>query len=440
MGLDTRGFMDTALRTFDLADRYYQRQEDRDYRRQRDRENDRRYDEALTLRNAEEQRRQQRHDDLYGVNGKGGWLEEQRALTAETQKQTMAFRDAQISYAYAAKRRNEYLLQQEKKTAFIQENAPLLDAGWQRFITTGEVDNVFDDERVKGGAYDPRRYMDPKLNEAADVLEQKIPQVINGDIDPNEPALKSALSTFYESNLQGSVGQKDPQSGKTIKQVKWGGMTLAADILPEMEGDQPGIVITADVQYEESDEWVPRPITQGRSTAHDDHVKVIPLEHALQDITGQLKLRRHAQLSPAYQSMFRRASKDDKKDYRRAVMDIEKQRNEALRELSVLGTEEQAVAVNQHYDGQLKKVQALFSGQEMATSTVPEPAIEWAGEDANKQAFLKALKAKGEDLSEVDVAILERAYQDQINKQKSAKAEQLAGQIRTENAKRYTSR
>lgn len=440
MGLDTRGFMDTALRTFDLADRYYQRQEDRDYRRQRDRENDRRYDEALTLRNAEEQRRQQRHDDLYGVNGKGGWLEEQRALTAETQKQTMAFRDAQISYAYAAKRRNEYLLQQEKKTAFIQENAPLLDAGWQRFITTGEVDNVFDDERVKGGAYDPRRYMDPKLNEAADVLEQKIPQVINGDIDPNEPALKSALSTFYESNLQGSVGQKDPQSGKTIKQVKWGGMTLAADILPEMEGDQPGIVITADVQYEGSDEWVPRPITQGRSTAHDDHVKVIPLEHALQDITGQLKLRRHAQLSPAYQSMFRRASKDDKKDYRRAVMDIEKQRNEALRELSVLGTEEQAVAVNQHYDGQLKKVQALFSGQEMATSTVPEPAIEWAGEDANKQAFLKALKAKGEDLSEVDVAVLERAYQDQISKQKSAKAEQLAGQIRTENAKRYTSR
>ncbi|MDF2185255.1 hypothetical protein O1O06_10770 [Grimontia hollisae] len=440
MGLDTRGFMDTALRTFDLADRYYQRQEDRDYRRQRDRENDRRYDEALALRNAEEQRRQQRHDDLYGVNGKGGWLEEQRALTAETQKQTMAFRDAQIAQAYAAKRRNEYLLQQEKKTAFIQENAPLFDAGWQRFIMTGEVDNVFDDERVKGGAYDPRRYMDPKLNEAADVLEQKIPQVINGDIDPNEPALKSALSTFYESNLQASVGQKDPQSGKTIKQVKWGGMTLAADIQPEMEGEQPGIVITADVQYEGSDEWVPRPITQGRSTAHDDHVKVIPLEHALQDITGQLKLRRHAQLSPAYQSMFRRASKDDKKDYRRAVMDIEKQRNEALKELNVLGTEEQVASVNQHYDGQLKKVQALFSGQEMATSTVPEPAFEWAGEDPNKQAFLKALKAKGEDLSEVDVTVLERAYQDQINKQKSAKAEQLAGQIRTENAKRYTSR
>ncbi|OEE65843.1 hypothetical protein A1OO_08525 [Enterovibrio norvegicus FF-33] len=439
--LDTRGFMDGALRAFDVADRYFQRKDDAQYRRERDTENDRRYNESLNLRHAEETRRQTQFEDLYGVDGQGGALAQDRARQSESHEQTLKLRDAQLANANSAKRRNDYLHQQEQKSVYINENAPLLNAGWQRFMETGETDAVFDDERVKGGAYDPRRYLDPELNHAADVLEANIPKVINGEGDFNDPELKAAFSSFYQSNLKAAVGQKDPKTGKAIKQVRWGGLTFANDIQPELEGEQPGLVITADVMYEGDDEWVARPITQGRSTADDDNVKVIPLEHALQDITGQLKLRRQASLSPTYRSVFHPKGKDTEKDLRKALLDVEKQRSEALKELSIGSTPEQLEAMNQHYDGQAQKVRALFNDEPQMPSSPPTHDIDqWAGNDANKHGFLNALREKGQEVAGVDVATIDLAYKDQINKQKAAKSEQLAGQIRTENAKRYASR
>lgn len=444
-GLDTRGFMDSALRAYDITDRHFQRKEDaemrradRDFRLAQAEKADQRYEKAFSLRQAADDRANKAHIAQYGEDGKGGWQAAER-------EQQGKLRDAQIAQANTAAANNQYMLLQQKKSTFISENSPVLDAGWQRFMKTGEYDEIFDSEFIKGSAYDPRRYLDPKVNQAADVLEAKIPLALKGEVDFNDPDMKEALTTFYKSNLTASVGQKDPKTGRVIKDARWGSMTFTKDIDPNREGDQPGIVIASEVQYEDGNDWVVRPVTEGRSTAPEDAVKVIPLEQAMQDITGQLKLRRQASLSPAYKSVFGTKDKESAaidKEYRDAVLDIEKQRNEAIQHLGLGSKPEDHERTEQHYDNLLRKTKALFYGDGTVQPELSQPDLlkDWAGSDANKAGFLQALKARGQDLSQFDVATIDRAYIDQVNKKKAEKATTIAGQIRLDKAKQYASR
>ncbi|WP_407330543.1 hypothetical protein [Enterovibrio sp. 27052020O] len=443
-GLDTRGFMDGALRAYDIADRHFERKEDRALRAEQMAKSEQRAEQEMSLRMAEEQRRTDAHAFNYGEDGQGGALRQAQALKEKEYAHSGKLRDAQIAQAESARQQNEYQLTQQKKTAFITENSPILQTGWQRFIDGGETDEIFDNELIKGSAYDPRRYLDPELNKAADVLEAKMPMVIKGQADFNDPELKTALTTFYKSNLNASVGQKDPKTGQVIKDARWGGMTFAKDINPEMDGDQPGIVITTEVNYGD-DKWVPRPVTSRRSADADDTVKVIPLEQAMQDITGQLKLRRQAMVSPAYKAVFQTkdGEKDNKaieKEYRGAYLEIEKKRSDALSNLMNPTPESQA-EINSLFDEQQAKMKSLYFPQEGGEpAPKPTPFNQWAGNDANKRAFITALEGKYGDLSQFDEQTVARAYTDQVNKAKSAKAEQVAGQIRVDAAKQYASR
>ncbi|CZF79749.1 hypothetical protein [Grimontia marina] len=446
--LDTRGFMDTALRSFDVADRYFTRQEDREYQRLRDAKHDERFDQQMALRHAQDQRAQQAHEDKYGVDGEGGWLAVQRQREGELHEKNLSLREAQIANTKSGQRRSDYLFQQDKRKAYIQENAPLLETAWQRYQKTGDIDEVFESEHIKGGVYDPRRWFDEELDGAAGTLEQRIPLVMKGEIGLDDQELNTALSVFYRSNLIASVGQTDPKTGKVIKDVQWGGATFSRDINPDMAGDQPGLVVHASMQYEGEDGRHMRPITEGRSTDPGDKVKVIPLDAVMQDITGQLKMRRQAQLSPAYQSLFRGKEtkaqaveqKAMEKEYRSAVLELEKERRKTKRE-SLEQTPEAFDLIDKEFDEQRTFLDTMYKKGQLPRQSSPADAYEqWAADDPNKQGFLNALKERGQDFTQFDVQTLERAYTNEVNKQKAANAEAIAGKIRTENAKRYASR
>ncbi len=188
------------------------------------------------------------------------------------------------------------------------------------------------------------------------------------------------------------------------------------------------------------DEWVPKPVTERRSTENDDFVKVIPLETAMQDITGQLALRRQAMASPAYQTLFERQGKDGRKQdsamakqYRDAYLALEKERSRALAN-QLAPTEESTHALNRQFDEQQARLRRLYGreGEQPQGATSPEQTslADWVGDDANKAGFLRALEDRGEDIRQLPVAQLDAAYNDELAKLKARKEKAVAEQVR----------
>ncbi|MPX91446.1 hypothetical protein [Salinivibrio sp. VYel1] len=447
MGLDTRGFMDGALRAYSIADRHYQRKEDRELQKEQLEQDRKEREQRMSLRQAQEERQQKKFDYNYGKDGKGG------ALRDAEERDKKLF-DAKLKNQQTQQELNEYQLGQQKRTHFIQENSPLIQKGWKRWMESGEIDPVLDNEMIAGSAYDPRRYLDPEVNKAGELLETKLPAVLDGKADFNDPEIKSALNTIYSKNIKASIGQKDPRTGKVIKDARWGGVTLAADINPEMEGEQPGLVITTEVSYGE-DKWVPKPVTEGRGTG-DEQVKVIPLEQAMQDLTGQLAMRRQAMTSPAFKSVFGGEGEEVNDAYQKEMASIESDRSKALAKLyseqNGFDTKPEDIKqkeseINRIYDQRLARVAQQYGiqnpdagGLGESPAEVPAEVEQWATDDPRKQYFLKALKQKGHELSGYDVQTIERAFNDQLAKQKAEKSSEVANSLRAQHAQRYADR
>ncbi len=197
-------------------------------------------------------------------------------------------------------------------------------------------------------------------------------------------------------------------------------------------------MITTEVSYGD-DKWVPKPVTEGRGTG-DEQVKVIPLEQAMQDLTGQLAMRRQAMASPAYDSFFAQKGKDDgtMKAYRKDLTNLNKEEAKALadleRESAGIGTEkpeqiERARAqIKSAYDQQRARMAQVYgieqkgqTGDRSGNPQIPPAIQQWAESDPNKGQFLQALQQKGYDVKGYDPETLENAYQAQLRKAREAK-------------------
>lgn len=420
MRLDTRGLVDGFLRGYDVMQRHRAREA-----------NQARADNALALRFAEsereEKRREQqaqqqaeRHQYQYGKDGKGGRLRAQDERTRRTQ-------EAQLAAHQAQRKLSQYRLGQEKKRAFLQENQPLIQAGWGRWLQGGDVDAVFDSREVKGGAYDPRRYLRPDVEDAFATLETALPKVIQGDIPLDDETFVHALGTVYQKNLEAVVGQRDPNTGRRIRAARMGIPVLAKDIQPDLPGNQPGLVLTAEVENG-SGRWHPRPITRNRTTDAGDPVHILPLEDAIRDLTGQLALRRQAQASSAYQTLFApsRDTRGVRREYRQAYLALEKERSKALAAM-LDPTPEHIQTLNEQFDAQQEKLRAMYL--KVPNAEQSNRAAAWAQGDETKRRFLEALQRKGWDVARLTPDVLAFNYQRALADQQRQRDEALVQQL-----------
>ena len=331
-GLDTRGFVDGALRGFDVMERHYDRQDRKEYREQSlrqaeadRRENQRRYDrQQIRLRDLDE-RNEQRYQD---------GLARQKELDAQNKE----LRGAQIAASNASRKHSEYQITQAKRTDYLANNMPMIQSKVDHWRETGEVEPIFDHEYVKGSKYDVRQYT-PEVMKSYRNLEVNVPKLFAREISPD--ALADDLDVIYRKNLDSVVGQKDA-SGKTIAKTKLAKVNQVTDIDPNREGDQPGLVLGMEVFYEDGSSGGIRPVTEGRSTNPDDPVMVIPLETAMQDLTGQLKLARQVAMSPYYDQLFttdeqRKAMRQAEKDYRKDIMELQLGINKSVEKGDITG-------------------------------------------------------------------------------------------------------
>ncbi|HIF9222756.1 TPA: hypothetical protein ACX6QE_000471 [Photobacterium damselae] len=403
MALDTRGILDGALRGFDMMERHYERQ-------------DRKAERALRLRHLqadrdEERRRYQQSQQDQAARfdeEKKRWqwqFDEQRAH--HRHRRSLAQRHAQqaerqFSLQYQQQQRDE-------RRHHLNENRPLLQQAWAQFLSTGELDPMFDHPHVKGGAYDVRRYNRP-LIQTFERVQRTLPKVLSGEAPMAH--LLDDFDRIYRTNLDEAVGKKDA-SGKVIARTRLASIDLAEDIDPHRQGEQGGLVLGMEVFYQDGSSGGVRPITQSRSTADEDNVLVIPVEAAVQDITGQLQLAQQAAASPFYQQLFR--SHNDK-EYRQERNKIESEfvqvHGDLLKDGAGFMDEETIAQLNAQYTERINRLNQLYQ-RPPELSQSDSVMAQWLahGDRTEKQAFIERMEAEGLDLTEASLESLQRNYE-----------------------------
>lgn len=433
MGLDTRGFMDGALRGFDVMERHYDREDRKTDRKdglriaqdQRD-ENDRRYNQSVERQDKLDTQSSERYTAEQARVTKLDAREDQR-YKDRTQRQNRVDAIAAESHKSQSDY-NKVKLSQLQRQQFLADNSVLLDAGWNKYQQTGEVDPIFEDPNVKGGAYDIMRYT-PKVLTSFRNVEVNMPKVLAGEMPAD--SLVGDLDNIYRTNLDAVVGRKDA-SGKVIASTKLARVTQQADIDPKREGEQPGLVLAMEVFYADGSSGGIRPVTNNRSTGADDSVMVIPLESAMKDLTGQLSMARKVATSPYYEKLFLSGKKTKEqrevgKEYRGAINDAHTEYGKAkskLLEVSVTMDPEQAKLQQEALDADLKlrlgQIETMY-GKSAPSSSGSNPSpiaaddapyLSWANNDTKKGGFISALKAQNIDVAAIPTDKLTQMFED----------------------------
>ncbi|MBC5832233.1 hypothetical protein [Vibrio metschnikovii] len=426
MALDTRGIADGFIRGFEAADGYYNRQramglreEDARMRKESHEVGLKSIDQQMQLRESQEQRAQGQYE--HGLRA----YDDQQKLATQQEKRNQEAHSANMGLKDASTSLHKFRLEHEKRAAFISENMPLIQAKWQDLANGGDDFSVFDAPEIKGSAYDPRRYLDPKLQQAREVIEEGMQNADGIQSFFSDPKAVEAVGAFYEPNVKQVIGTKSAD-GRVIKNAKLGGVHLAQDISPDIPGDQPGIVMSIDVDYGDG-KWVRKPVTENRSSAQDDFVKVIPLEHAMQDLMGQMKYAKMATFTNAYQQRFGSGDNGSNQmdaEMRKALLEIDKAEAKAL-EAGELTAELQ----QQYNDIRERITQRYASGS--ASNNQPNttqdkavnPVQQWAN-DENKQAFLSEL-SEVMPLDGVPIETIEQIYQDVTQEKRASELEEF---------------
>lgn len=418
MALDTRGIADGFIRGFEATDGYYNRkkemglrEEDARMRKESHQVGLKSVEQQMQLRDSQEQRAQGQYE--HGLRA----YDDQQKLAAQQEKRNQEAHSANMGLKDASTSLHKFRLEHEKRAAFISENMPLIQAKWQDLANGGDDFSLFDASEIKGSAYDPRRYLNPKLQEARGVIEERMQSASGIDEFFSDPKAIEAVGAFYEPNAKKVIGTKSAD-GRVIKNARLGGVHLAQDINPDIPGDQPGIVMSIDVDYGDG-KWIRKPVTENRSSAQDDFVKVIPLEHAMQDLMGQMKYAKMATFTNAYQQKFGSpddGSKQMEAEMRRALLEIDKA------EAKAIANGEISPEMRDQFNDLRAQATQRYNPNGKVTKenndTSDKPAyIEWALSDERKRAFIQDIIDDGIDLSSVSPEVLENAF----NKAKKAK-------------------
>jgi hypothetical protein len=434
------GLAEGFLAGFNTMDRY-----------QRGQKEDERMDKSMSLRDAmwqNEQERQKVADERYQGEleyGKGrdkladARYDRQFALTERQVKSAEAHAGAAERRATAqeARQQQEYEWQKDlrDKQVFQQENLPIIQSGWQA-VSEGKDPGqqfwgVVRDPRA--GSFNPERYLQQDYAEAGKTFVtyagNLVRQAQEGKLDPstpeghaavNNPQFIEAAGTLYQDEVSKGVGDIDPDSGKTITGKQLNNIMITPD--------GSGVVLGVEVTYDDGSKDV-RPITNNRTSAPDDHPKVIPINDFLKPAYQRAALAKHM-IGNADQlrTSLGLTAGPDQAGYKKAVTELEKQHGQNRARISASNAEDKDMQL-EALDAQLEQSKAALADTFGMTSKAEEqkvgaPIKEWTGGDAERLQFVKEANQHGKLSSLLDSpARMNTAFElwrQQATKQKAA--------------------
>ncbi|MEZ6952556.1 MULTISPECIES: hypothetical protein [unclassified Aeromonas] len=405
------GLAEGFLAGFNTMDRY-----------QRGQKEDERLDKAMSLRDAmwqNEQERQKVADERYQGEleyGKGrdkladARYDRQLALTERQVKSSEARAGAAERRATAqeARQQQEYEWQKEQrnKQLFQQENLPIIQSGWQAVAEGKDPGQQFwgvvRDPRA--GSFNPERYLQQDYAEAGKTFVtyagNLVRQSQEGKLDPstpeghaavNNPQFIKAAGTLYQDEVSKGVGDIDPESGKTITDKQLNNIMITPD--------GRGVVLGVEVTYDDGSKAV-RPVTNNRTSAPDDHPKVIPINDFLKPAYQRAALAKHM-IGNADQlrTSLGLTAGPDQAGYKKAVTELEKQHGQNRARISASNAEDKDLQ-QEALDAQLEQSKAALADTYGMTSKADAPRQEapikeWTGGDPERLQFVKEANQHG---------------------------------------------
>ena len=409
--MSVSGLAEGFLAGFNTMDRY-----------QRGQKEDERMDKAMGLRDAmwqNEQERQKVADERYQSEleyGKGrdkladARYDRQLALTERQVKSSEARAGAAERRATAqeARQQQEYEWQKEQrnKQLFQQENLPIIQSGWQAVAEGKDPGQQFwgvvRDPRA--GSFNPERYLQQDYAEAGKTFVtyagNLVRQAQEGKLDPstpeghaavNNPQFIKAAGTLYQDEVSKGVGDIDPESGKTITDKQLNNIMITPD--------GRGVVLGVEVTYDDGSKAV-RPVTNNRTSAPDDHPKVIPINDFLKPAYQRAALAKHM-IGNADQlrTSLGLTAGPDQAGYKKAVTELEKQHGQNKARISASNADDkdlQQEALDAQFEQSKAALADTYSMASKADAPKQEaPIKEWTSGDPERLQFVKEANQHG---------------------------------------------
>lgn len=412
------GLAEGFLAGFNTMDRY-----------QRGQKEDERMDKAMSLRDAmwqNEQERQKVADERYQSNlayreGRDkladARYDKQATLTERQMKASEARAGAAERRAAAqeARQQQEYEWQKtlRDKQLFQQENLPIYQSGWQLLREGKDPGEQFwaaaKDERA--GLFNPHRWVEPGALDKSTYVVKHTGNLMNllkdGKLDPSTPEGNALINDakylegmdyLYRDEVRKGVGDIDPASGKTITDKKLANIMITPD--------GRGLVLGVEVTYNDGSKDV-RPVTNNRTSAPDDHPKVIPINDFLKPAFQRAALVKEISSKAGDISRWiGLTAGPDQEGYRKAVTQLEKQHGQNRAKISSSNAEDKDLQLDA-LDAQLEQSKAALADTYGLTTKTDEPKQEaplkvWTGGDPERLQFIKEANQHGKLSSLMD--------------------------------------
>ncbi|WP_270793906.1 hypothetical protein [Aeromonas sp. QDB11] len=328
-----------------------------------------------------------------------------------------SYRDANLGFAQAAegraKQEHEWQVKYREKQAYQQENLPIIKSGWQAVADGKDPGQQFWSvvRDPRAGSFNPERYLQQDYAEAGKTFVTHagnlMRQAQEGKLDPatpeghaavNNPQFIKAAGTIYQDEIGKGVGDIDPDSGKTITGKQLSNIMITPD--------GRGVVLGVEVTYDDGSKAV-RPVTDNRTSAPDDHPKVIPINDFLKPAYQRAALAKHM-IGNADQlrTSLGLTAGPDQAGYKKAVADLEKQHGQNRARISSSNAEDKDLQLDA-LDAQLEQSKAALADTYGLTTKTDEPKQEaplkvWTGGDPERLQFIKEANQHGKLSSLMD--------------------------------------
>ncbi|WP_180706130.1 hypothetical protein [Dickeya aquatica] len=202
--------------------------------------------------------------------------------------------------------------------------------------------------------------------------------------------------------IKRGLGEKDPSTGKTIKDKELAHIGLTED------GN--GIFLSVNTKFDDGSVSKMKPMTRYASSDPQDNVVVIPLDKAMAQFRGYGQMVGAINSDPSTAQFMNRlvngSSKQDRaeaKEYRTQAINSQKERAKALAK-----DPDNASTINTQFDKLDDQIAESF-GQKTKNRTAPA-LQQWAGNDPGKVAFAQKALSAGAFTGDINPAQLDTKY------------------------------
>lgn len=384
---DLRGLADGFTSGFNMVDSAVSRRQESELRRLQLQQQQQNADRSFNLA-------QERfgHDKDMGLKSWERQLEQDKTAQSNwdktfalNQKNSDRSYGLQAQSAKLARDQFDFKVEAMKRQQRLEEEMPMVKAAWDRLDA-----GIMDDETMRlinmasdDNPLSPKRlYGQDKIQTVRDI-NVLMPQVNDGTLDYNDPAVIRSTNKVFSDVIQRNIGEKDPATGKTIKDKELAHIGLTED--------GKGIFFTLKTIYDDGSSSF-KPMTQNASADERDNLAIIPIERAFERFRGYSQMVGAANDPRLAQFMNKHVNGDSKneraeaKEYRTQIINSQKERAKAIAK-----DPDNAAAINAQFDQLDDQVKQAYGQQpEDRTTAVLQ---QWAGNDPGKIAYAKQLAA-----------------------------------------------